>query len=140
MRRFSEYAPHRFRSGKYTATELREAVQKHRIGRVVDLRDREPPLLADKTYAEMGVEFVRVPLSEREPLPMGILEVIDRPGTLVHCWKGSHRTGAVVAMLRLRDGWTPEAAWEEMQRFDFGDWRIHSELAESVFGAWRPAC
>lgn len=140
MRRFAEYAPRRFRSGKYSASELRAAIRDHAIARVVDLRDRDQTLLAQRTYASLGVEFVRWPVDERRPLSPDVLDVVDRPGTLVHCWKGSHRTGAVVAMLRLRAGWTPEATWAELQRFDFGPWADHAELAASVFGSWRPAC
>lgn len=137
MRRFSEYAPRRFRSGKYAAFELREAVAAHQISRVVDLRDREP-LLSERTYASIGVELVRVSVDETRPLPRGLVEIVDVPGTLVHCWKGSHRTGAVVATMRMRDGWEPSCVWEEMQAFGFGAWDDHAALAEGVFGAWRP--
>lgn len=140
MRRFAEYAPLRFRSGKYTAVELRAAVAAHRISRVVDLRDRDTLLLSPRTYAAMGVEYVRYPIDESCALPGGVLATVDIPGTLVHCWKGSHRTGAVVATMRMRDGWAPEATWAEMQRFGFGRWEEHPALAESVFGSWRPIC
>lgn len=140
MRRFSEFSPNRFRSGKYTASELSAAVGTFGIRRVVDLRDRPERLLSPRTYERLGVDYIRVPLSENEPVPRSVLDVVDVEHTLVHCWKGSHRTGTVVAMLRMRDGWPPEKVWLEMQAFGFGRWDGHPALAECVFGDWRPPC
>lgn len=138
LRRFAEFDRGLFRSGKYSAGELKLALTHNAIRRVVDLRDNPRQLLASSTYAKLGVEYVRFPIDEHLGLPaLNVLSLLVR-GTLVHCWKGSHRTGAVVAAHRLHTGWTRSATWDEMQRFGFGEWRKHERLAESVFGAWRP--
>jgi protein tyrosine/serine phosphatase len=140
VRRFFEFSPNRFRSGKYTASELADAVSRFGIRRVVDLRDRPERIMSPRTYTRIGVEYIRLPLSDHEPIPASVLDVVDRDRTLVHCWNGSHKTGAVVAMIRMRDGWAPEEVWSEMQAFGFGRWDAHHALAASVFGDWRPPC
>jgi len=134
MRNFDVVIPGAlYRSGKYNARELRKAVEQHGIRRVVDLRNQSP-LLAASTYRRMGVEFSMLRLSEYEPLPAGILDVFDgQTPTLVHCWKGAHRTGAWVAALRRRQGWDRVEIDAELQRYGFGDAERHQELYESIW-------
>lgn len=140
--RFAEVAPGLFRSGRYRARTLGELVDTHGIKRVIDLRDR-PPLFTARTYQRMGVEFLRCPIDEYAPLDLGRLDQIVRLAletpTLVHCWKGSHRTGVVVAWYRItKCAWSNARAYQEMQEFDFGKIGAHELLFESVFGEWRP--
>lgn len=122
-----------YRSGKYSARELRETVGRYGIRRVIDLRNQNP-LLAASTYKRMDVEFETIQLSEQEPLPAGILDVFDgQAPTLIHCWKGAHRTGAWVAALRRRQGWGRVEIDAELQRYGFGAAERHRELYESIW-------
>ena len=41
------------------------------------------------------------------------------PGTFVHCAHGQDRTGLVVAVYRVRHGWTKAQAQAEMLRLGF---------------------
>lgn len=139
MRRFAVVSPGLYRSGRYSAAALRAVVAEYAIRRVIDLRDRPEPLLAARTYRSIGVAFMRWPIDENADLPDGVVnDVMREPHTLVHCWKGSHRTGAVIASVRLRQGWSMADAWDEMMAFDFGSG--HVALRRSVFGDWSPAC
>lgn len=125
-----------YRSGRYSAHGLRQVVEQHGIKRVIDLRDHLKPLLAISTYQRMGVVFERVPIDEYAPLPAMNIE-LECP-TLIHCWRGAHRTGALVARYRLAQGWSREQAWAEMASFGFGNIAARAQLFSSVFGVWRP--
>lgn len=123
-----------FRGGHYRLRDLAEAVGRYGIQRVIDLRDRAP-LFKPASYQRIGVEFVRCPLSEHEPLPANILDVLD-PNyiTFVHCWKGSHRTGAFIGLYRRQcQGWSPDRIWDEMQAYGFGRPEDHMALYRSIF-------
>lgn len=140
--RFAEVAPGLFRSGRYRAHTLRKLVDTHGIRRVIDLRDRDP-LFTARTYERMGVEFLRCPIDEHAPQSLDYLDRIVRLAletpTLVHCWKGSHRTGVVVAWYRMAEcAWSNAQVFQEMQEFGFGKVEAHEPLFESVFGGWRP--
>jgi protein tyrosine phosphatase (PTP) superfamily phosphohydrolase (DUF442 family) len=41
------------------------------------------------------------------------------PGTFVHCEHGEDRTGLVVALYRIKTGWTKDQAWAEMKENQF---------------------
>lgn len=137
IRNFGEVIPGKlWRSGRYTAAALRHVVLQYGIRQVIDLRDREATLLADSTYQRMGVSFVRYPLNETKGLPGAALAVWDGvTPSLIHCWKGAHRTGAWVARLRLeRMGWAATAVYDELMGYGFGRITDHHELYKSI---WR---
>jgi protein-tyrosine phosphatase len=51
----------------------------------------------------------------------------------VHCVGGRHRTGVMTAIYRmLRDGWSPEQAFQEMKRYKFGADFLHPEFTKFV--------
>lgn len=53
----------------------------------------------------------------------------------VHCWRGADRTGVVVAAWRIAvDGWTKEAALDEMCGGGFGHAGCYGNLRELVAG------
>jgi len=135
MRNFGEVVPGRlWRSGKYSARELKKVVGLHKIEQVIDLRDR-PQLLADSTYQRIGVKFINFPIDEYQGLPKNALGIWDKKTpTLIHCWKGAHRTGAWGARFRIEHcEWSKEQALKEMLDFGFGNIRLHQELFDSVF-------
>lgn len=135
MRNFGIVVPGRlFRSGKYLARELRRATSRYGIECVVDLRSTwRDDLLAQSTYESIGVEFYRYPMNEDEPIPQNALDVYDGRPTLIHCWKGAHRTGAWVAKFRMEtQGWPIEEVFSEMLDFGFGDPMKHRALIEPL--------
>ncbi|HZW30425.1 MAG TPA: protein tyrosine phosphatase, partial [Isosphaeraceae bacterium] len=72
----------------------------------------------------LGVDFVNLPMPGdglgEEWQFREILKVLDDPErrpALVHCARGTCRTGAAVAFYRFqRDGWTPEDVASELRR------------------------
>lgn len=144
-RNFGTVRPGLYRSGRYTRGELAAVVAEYGVQTVVDLRDEHrPAMLGGRTYRALGVQVLRVPVREDLPVPEQAVEVVEAVvgacgATLLHCWKGSHRTGAVVALLRLRAGEPGPAVLEDMQRYGFGDPSKHQALWEQVATAARRA-
>jgi len=135
LRNFGEVIPGKlYRCGKCQAKELKEAILEYNIKRVVYLSETKP-FLSQKTYFKLDVTFKHIKVFEYVGLSQDILEQVIFPTiTLIHCWKGSHRTGAVVAKLRQSQGWPNRNIWDEMQKFGFGKKEKHLALYRSVFG------
>lgn len=106
------------------------------VNTVIDLRHP-----AERGYGiqvrQLGMEYIRIPLRPRsvpsEDQLQRFLSLLDneenRP-VYVHCRKGRHRTGLLLALYRvLRQGESPEAALEEMQAYGFG--RGHRRMVAS---------
>jgi protein tyrosine/serine phosphatase len=71
-------------------------------------------------------------MDEHAPVPHDVLQWFES-GTLIHCWKGRHRTGAAVALYRkVVCGWDGDAIWQELQRYGFGDIEKHPELLKGL--------
>lgn len=105
-------------------------------------RDREAALAAGVT------EWRHIPFADREkPKPdrvrewLDVVRTIDAEGPIyTHCMGGRHRTGVLVAALRVADqGWTKERAFDEMLRHGWYDARGHRPLREWFFHDFDPA-
>jgi hypothetical protein len=104
-------------------------------------RDRDAALAA-------GVEEWRhIPFADREkPKPervrewLDIIRTADTGGPIyTHCMGGRHRTGVLIAVLRVADqGWTKERAFEEMLHYGWYDARGHRPLREWFFRDFAP--
>jgi protein-tyrosine phosphatase len=114
-----------YRSGQLTAEQLTEAVKRHKIRTVVNLQMPGPDMEAERALAaRIKVDFVNLPMPGdgfgAEWQFREILKIIDDPArrpVLVHCARGTCRTGAAVAMYRFeRDGWTIDDVAVEMRR------------------------
>ncbi len=114
-----------YRSGQLTADQLTAAVKSHGIRTVVNLQLPGEELTAERELsARLGVDFVNLPMPGdgfgEEWQFREILKITDDPQrrpVLVHCARGTCRTGAAVAMYRFeRDGWTLEDVAAEMRR------------------------
>jgi len=114
-----------YRSGQLTGDQLTEAVKRHHIRTVINLQQAGPELTAERALAaRLGVDFVNLPMPGdgfgEEWQFREILKIIDDPEqrpVLVHCARGTCRTGAAVAMYRFeRDGWTIDDVAVEMRR------------------------
>jgi protein tyrosine/serine phosphatase len=114
-----------YRSGQLTGPQLTLAVQRFGIKTVVNLQLPGKDMEKERSLArELGIGFVNLPMPGdgfgEEAQFRKILEVVDDPSrrpVLVHCARGTCRTGSAVAMYRFeRDGWTIQDVAAEMRR------------------------
>jgi protein tyrosine/serine phosphatase len=114
-----------YRSGQLNGSQLEEAIRRYRLKLVVSFQypgrgvDRERAICK-----RLGIQFLNLPMPGdgfgREDQFRQILAATDDPArrpVLVHCARGTCRTGSAVALYRFeRDGWTPEDVAAEMRR------------------------
>jgi protein tyrosine phosphatase (PTP) superfamily phosphohydrolase (DUF442 family) len=114
-----------YRSGQLTGDQFTEAVKRHGIRTVVNLQMPGAEMDAERALAaRLRVDFVNLPMPGdgfgEEWQFREILKIIDDPArrpVLVHCARGTCRTGAAVALYRFeRDGWTIDDVAVEMRR------------------------
>lgn len=132
-----------YRSGQLTPEQLAEAVRQYGLRTVVNFKLDPWQVAAErKLCKELGVDFVNLPmpgdgLGKPEQF-REILKILDDPARrpiVVHCARGTCRTGAAVGLYRLeRDGWAPEDVVAELRRQTYRDeW-----LPGYVLGMARP--
>lgn len=114
-----------YRSGQLTGDQLSNAVKRHNIRTVVNLQLPGDEMAAERALsARLDVDFVNLPMPGdgfgEEWQFREILKITDDPQrrpVLVHCARGTCRTGAAVAMYRFeRDGWMIDDVATEMRR------------------------
>jgi protein tyrosine/serine phosphatase len=118
-------APGVFRSAQPTAAGFRALAEQHGIKTVVSMRANH----ADDWLARgTGIKVVPFPTNTwhiRRASVVGALRTLraaspDAP-VLLHCQHGADRTGLIMALYRiLYQGWTKEAALDEMRNGGFG--------------------
>lgn len=119
-----------YRSAQPTAEGM-QAAERLGIRTVVSLRSKQ----RDARLAE-GTDLLlrHVPMRAWDPHMPGAVAALSAiavsPGpVLVHCWHGADRTGMVVALYRmLEQGWTREAAIEEMLEGGYGYHSIWKDI------------
>lgn len=114
-----------YRSGQLTSSQLTDAVNRYNIRTVINLQWPGEEMQAERDLAgRLGVDFVNLPMPGdglgQEWQFREILKILDDPGrrpAVVHCARGTCRTGASAAFYRFeRDGWTPEDVAAELRR------------------------
>ncbi|MGO9913346.1 MAG: fused DSP-PTPase phosphatase/NAD kinase-like protein [Isosphaeraceae bacterium] len=114
-----------YRSGQLTSAQLTQAVRRHNIRTVINLQWPGEEMVQERALAaRLGVDFVNLPMPGdgfgEEWEFREILKVVDDPErrpVLVHCARGTCRTGAAVGIYRLeRDGWALDDVATEMKR------------------------
>ena len=114
-----------YRSGQLTGDQLTAAVKRYGIRTVINLQMPGDELAAERDLcAHLGIDFVNLPMPGdgfgEEWQFREILKITDDPQrrpAVVHCARGTCRTGAAVALYRFeRDGWTLEDVATEMRR------------------------
>ena len=107
---------------------------------------REDGQANERSMAEgAGMRYVSIPMTTHTaPTDAQLAEflaVVGNPENqpvYVHCVGGRHRTGVMTAVYRMtKDGWTADAAFKEMKRYDFGADFLHREFKEFVY-RYRP--
>lgn len=119
-----------YRSGQLTSDQLAQAIKTYGIKTVVNFQLLDAKLSAERELTEsLGAEFVNLPMPGdgfgEEHQFREALEAMDDPDrrpVLVHCARGTCRTGASVALYRYeRDGWTIKDVSAEMRRQTYRD-------------------
>ncbi len=128
-----------YRSGQMTLDGLKRAIHEYGIRTVVTLRDARvpghvaPDAREEEYCLKLGLGYVRIPPrpwegapGEVPPVEKGVkrfLEVMDDARAypvLVHCFAGTHRTGAYCAIYRMEyEGWTNAQALEELMALGY---------------------
>jgi predicted protein tyrosine phosphatase len=114
-----------YRSGQLIGSQLSQAVQRYGIRTVVNLQLPGKDMEQERALArELGIGFVNLPMPGdgfgEETQFRKVLELVDNPErrpVLVHCARGTCRTGSAVALYRFeRDGWTIQDVAAELRR------------------------
>jgi protein tyrosine phosphatase (PTP) superfamily phosphohydrolase (DUF442 family) len=119
-----------YRSGQLNGAQLTEAVRRYGIRTVVNFQLPDKELESERALArQLGIGFVNLPMPGdgfgEEAQFRKVLEVVDDPQrrpVLVHCARGTCRTGSAVALYRFeRDGWTIQDVAMELRRQSYRD-------------------
>jgi protein tyrosine phosphatase (PTP) superfamily phosphohydrolase (DUF442 family) len=114
-----------YRSGQLNADQLEAAVERYGIRTVVSFQIPGGSVDEESVVARrLGVDFLNLPMPGdgfgQEHQFREVLKACDDPDrrpVLVHCARGTCRTGAAVALYRYeRDGWTIDDVSAEMRR------------------------
>ncbi len=138
-----------YRSGQLSQLGLEQTIRQYGIRTIVSLRDGHqpgdtPPDLAEEQYCkDKELNYHRItprPWSASDdsvPAEVGVrqfLKIVDDPANypiLIHCFAGSHRTGALCAIYRMEyDHWTNQQAIDELRACGYST--LDSDL--DVFG------
>jgi protein tyrosine phosphatase (PTP) superfamily phosphohydrolase (DUF442 family) len=119
-----------YRSGQLNPTQLEQAVRGYGIRTLVSFQLPGEGVERERALARrLGIDFLNLPMpgdgSGKESQFREVLKAVDDPErrpVLVHCARGTCRTGAVVALYRFeRDGWTIADVAAEMTRQSYRD-------------------
>jgi protein tyrosine/serine phosphatase len=114
-----------YRSGQLNDEQLAAVVRRYGLKTVVNFLRPGPVVDAERALVQrLGAAFVHLPMPGdgfgHEEQFRAVLAACDDPTrrpVLVHCARGTCRTGAAVALYRFeRDGWTIEDVAAEMER------------------------
>jgi len=119
-----------YRSGQLNPDQLTEAVKRYGLRTLVNFQRPGPGVEAERALAKsLGIDFLNLPMTGdgfgQELQFREVLKACDDPDrrpVLVHCARGTCRTGASVALYRFeRDGWTIADVANEMRRQSYRD-------------------
>jgi protein tyrosine/serine phosphatase len=88
-----------------------------------------------------GLRYFSIPMTTHQPPTaaqlaefMGIVDDPANQPVYVHCVGGRHRTGVMTAVYRMTDeAWTPDQAFAEMKKYQFGMDFLHPEFKKFVY-------
>ncbi|MGH2396566.1 MAG: fused DSP-PTPase phosphatase/NAD kinase-like protein [bacterium] len=121
--------------GGQPESEGYDALRKLEVGIVVNFNTSDEDIREERAEVESrGMRYVSIPwsarsLPRREQVAESFRLLRENPEAVifVHCRRGADRTGVMLATYRMAlEGWTPEQALTEMERFKFhGFWYRH---------------
>jgi tyrosine-protein phosphatase SIW14 len=117
-----------YRSGQLRGYQLEKLIRKLDLRTVINTREPEARVEAERLVcAKLGVRMVRLPMPgdgcgtyAQYEEALALLRDTNNLPALVHCARGTHRTGAVVAAYRVHvQGREIGQTFAEMQRYKF---------------------
>lgn len=130
-----------YRSGQLNPDQLTEAIARYGIKTVVNFQRSSPQVTRERLLTkQLGVDFLNLPMTGdgfgHEPQFREVLKACDDPArrpVLIHCARGTCRTGAATALYRFeRDGWTIDDVSAEMRRQSYRDGWLPGYVFEMV--------
>lgn len=112
-----------------------ELLEKFGIREVLNLRNwHNDTAEARKTALKLHRISSRATTISQPEIIASLRIITQRQGPIVvHCWHGSDRTGAVIAMYRIViQGWTKAAAIDEMVNGGFGFHKQYSQIIDMI--------
>jgi tyrosine-protein phosphatase SIW14 len=119
-----------YRGGRITASNVRFLSEDYKVKTIISLETywnaTEVRRNEVEAAQELGIKFIHIPMQ-----PMGdvhaelVWKAVDmlakeQKPIYLHCYRGSERTGLVVAGYRMKyEGWSYKQATEEMDRYGF---------------------
>lgn len=135
-----------YRCGQPDGPQLRRVKDNLGIRTVLIVRKGDSKRVPDEkaTAESLGLTVVHIPIESRVPVSddevRRFFDVVDDPANrpvLIHCSAGRHRTGYLCALYRIeRQGWTLDAALDEMLSFGFD--RDSQHVVEKQLRAYVP--
>ena len=107
-------------------------VRQRGVRTVIDLSDRHRQTVA-RACADLGLRYEKIPIDEQRPSASALRSAVDlakRGNCLVHCYRGIHRTGVVIALVRMAFGTPFDVAVSDMLSRRFG--RRHDRLITAM--------
>ena len=127
-------------SGVYRSAQPRrrsfEAMSQAGIQEILNLRRHKN--VDSLRRGSTSMILIQVPLKARKLNEQHIVDALrvikNRQGPiLIHCWKGSDRTGLICAMYRIIfDDWSKDAALQEMEHGGFGFHKTYKEIPRYI--------
>ena len=148
VRNFARVAEGVYRGALPAADGYAALVRNLGVRRILSLTEGARERDRDAALAAGVEEWRHIPFADREkpqgPRVREWLDIIrtapDGGHIYTHCMGGRHRTGVLVAVLRVADhGWTKERAFGEMLSYGWFDARGHRPLREWFFRDFDPA-
>ena len=129
-----------YRGGQPSEKGLEE-LRRLGVNTIIDLRGEWPwEVEKERRHAKsLGMHFVNMPgngwtaPSDRQIAEFfRIIQQRPRRRIFVHCWLGGDRSGVFIAVYRIAfEGWTPEAAIQEMRAYHFKSF-LHPNMTAYV--------
>ena len=114
-----------YRSGQLNPRQLEDAIREFGLKTVVSFQLPGEGVEGERAVArKLGIDFLNLPMPGdgfgREDQFRAVLDAVDDPNrrpVLIHCARGTCRTGALVALYRFeRNGWIVADVAAEMRR------------------------
>jgi protein tyrosine phosphatase (PTP) superfamily phosphohydrolase (DUF442 family) len=127
---FHRVSDHLYRGGQPKTGGLKK-LSDLGVKTIINLRgDSDDTRAEGREAASLGMEYFNIPMSSSgrptEEQVRRVFEIIETKEkadstVFVHCRRGSDRTGAIIAVFRIKhDGWTAERAIDEANRYGLG--------------------
>lgn len=122
---FYKVSPFLFRS-EQTSQELIPLLQQNEIQTVINLRTSNKDI---KVLSNTDIQVIHIPIRTWAMSKENLLQVMkaiknaqqSNQNVLIHCYHGSDRTGASIAMYRIIfENWSTDAALNEMKHGEYG--------------------